>query len=90
MRRNLDILGGLLLSERIMLALGERIGKQTAHEVVYEIAMTARDSGVEFKEALLADPRVGAHLSREIIEQLLDPTSYIGLAPKLVEMVAGE
>ncbi len=41
MTRNLDALHGLLLSEKVMLALGERMGRQAAHEVVYELSMEA-------------------------------------------------
>jgi adenylosuccinate lyase len=89
MRRNLDLLGGLLLSEPIMLALGEKIGKQTAHEVVYAIAMKAHEENLPFRDALLADEQVAAHLSHETIEQLLDPTAYIGLAPVLVDAIVG-
>lgn len=90
MSRNVNMLGGLLLSERVMLALGEKIGKQTAHEVVYEIAMKAHEEKVPFKEALLADSRVANHLSPEAIEHLLDPAAYIGLAPTLVERVVND
>ncbi len=89
MRRNLDVLGGLLLSERVMLALGEGIGKQTAHEVVYDIAMRAQREGIAFRDALLADARVAPHLSRTALEELLDPTAYLGLAPALVDRVVG-
>ncbi len=89
MRRNLDRLGGLLLSERVMLALGERIGKQTAHDVVYAVAMQAHREGVPFADALLAESRVAAHLDRAAIERLLDPSTYVGLAPQLVDRVVG-
>lgn len=41
MRENLDRLGGLLLSEAVMLRLGEGLGRNAAHDVVYEAAMTA-------------------------------------------------
>jgi adenylosuccinate lyase len=90
MARNLDLLGGLLLSERVMLALGEKIGKQTAHEVVYQIAMRAQEEDRPFREALLADEQITAHLSRDALEQLLDPAQYIGLAPQIVDAVVGE
>ena len=39
MRGNLDALGGFLLSERVMFALADKLGKQSAHEAVYEAAM---------------------------------------------------
>jgi adenylosuccinate lyase len=89
MSRNLGLLGGLLLSERVMLALGERMGKQTAHEIVYEIAMRAQEGGMDFRDALLADARVTAHLDRGALEQLLDPAAYTGLAAALVDAVVG-
>ena len=87
---NADLLGGLLLSERVMLALGEHTGKQTAHEIVYEVAMHATEQGVPFREALLADPRVSAHLDAARIESLLDPAGYVGLAAEIVADVVGE
>jgi adenylosuccinate lyase len=89
MARNLDALGGLLLSESVMLALGKKIGKQTAHEVIYTIAMKSQEEGVPFRDALLEDEQVTSHLSRGAIEQLLDPSAYIGLAPTLVDAVTG-
>ncbi|MCB1549375.1 MAG: adenylosuccinate lyase [Hyphomicrobiaceae bacterium] len=89
MRANADLLGGLLLSERVMLALGRHIGKQTAHEVVYEIAMQAFEASTPFKTALLADPRVAAHLDAETITSLLDPADYIGEAVAIVDDVIG-
>jgi adenylosuccinate lyase len=87
--RNLEVLGGLLLSERVMLALGQRIGKQTAHEVVYDVAVRAQQEGLAFRDALLAEPRVVPHLSRAALDELLDPATYLGLAPALVDGVVG-
>ena len=87
MRSNLDMLGGLLLSEKVMLALGEEIGKQTAHEVVYEIAMDSFEKEIPFKDALNADERVSNHLNSQEIGSLLDPVSYIGESEKIVDDV---
>ena len=89
MRANADLLGGLLLSERVMLALGEEVGKQTAHEIVYEVAMAARRKGTGFREELAADPRVAPYLDREAIRDLLDPARYLGLTGRIVDEVAG-
>ena len=87
MRSNLDMLGGLLLSEKVMLALGEKIGKQTAHEVVYEIAMDSFEKEIPFKDALNGDERVSNNLSSQEIGSLLDPVAYIGESEKIVDDV---
>ncbi|MDH3712250.1 MAG: adenylosuccinate lyase [Gammaproteobacteria bacterium] len=89
MRANVDMLGGLLMSERVMLALGNHVGKQRAHELVHEIAMRARESDVSFLQALSADPRVTAHLGAEDIERLLAPEDYLGSAESIVANVVG-
>ncbi len=85
MRENLDLLGGFLLSERMMFHLSEKLGKQTAHEVVYEAAMHGQEHGTDFETALLADPRVSRHISADEIRTVLDPTTYLGLSPELVD-----
>jgi len=54
MRSNLDLLGGFLLSERVMFALSGKVGKQTAHELVYEISMHGLEKGIAFDKALMA------------------------------------
>ena len=85
MRENLDRLGGLLLSERVMFFLGEKLGKQTAHEVVYDAAMTAQETGGTLEAALGCDPRVKTVTDITELARILDPTTYVGLAPELVD-----
>jgi adenylosuccinate lyase len=89
MRRNLDALGGFLLSERIMFALADRVGKQSAHELVYEVAMRGISEGATFEQALTADARVKDAIGSEL-PVLLDPTTYVGLAPAITERVLAE
>jgi adenylosuccinate lyase len=79
MRANLDLGGGLIMAEAVMLDLGKAIGRQHAHDVVYDAAMEAATSGKRFGDLLAADERVTAHLDRAGIEALLDPTAYTGL-----------
>ncbi len=87
MRRNVDALGGLMLSEAVMFALGERIGRVSAHDVVYDAAMCAVESGRAFADLLAADERVSAHLSRAEIAALLEPTRYTGQCGAFVDLV---
>jgi len=88
MRRNLDLSGGLIMAEAVMLKLGEAIGRQHAHDVVYEAAQEAATGKGSFASLLAADARVTAHLAPERIAALLDPTAYVGLCPELARQAA--
>jgi adenylosuccinate lyase len=90
MRSNLDMLGGFLLSERVMFVLSDKVGKQTAHELVYEASMHGIEHGVSFEQALLQDKRVAAALTPEDLRKALDPTTYVGLAPQIVDGVLAQ
>ena len=88
MRENLGLLDGLLLSEAVMLALGRHIGRQRAHEVVYELCMDAVEKRAPFRQLLLEDPRVNPYLGEADLDALLDPARYTGLAARFVDRVA--
>ena len=79
MRANLDLGGGLIMAEAIMLDLGVTLGRQHAHDIVYDAAQAAFPEGRAFSDVLAADSRVTAHLDRGQIEKLLDPVAYTGL-----------
>ena len=81
MRENLGHFGGVIASERVMMALAERVGRQTAHDVVGEAAMAALDGEGSFADLLLADDRID--LDAERVETLTDPETYTGVAAEL-------
>ena len=87
MAENIDIYGGLVASERVMMALADRVGRQTAHEIVYRDAMRAVDEGKDFTEVLLQDSRVTDELDVETIETLSDPREYVGTSGHFVDQV---
>jgi 3-carboxy-cis,cis-muconate cycloisomerase len=88
MRANLDLGGGLIMAEAIMLDLGHAIGRQHAHDVVYDAAMEAATAHKSFGDLLAADQRVTAHLSKAEIDRLLDPTAYTGLCAQMARDAA--
>ena len=88
MRKNLDLGGGLIMAEAVMLKLGAEIGRQHAHDVVYDAAQAAFVENRSFASLLAGDARVTAHLDRPAIEALLDPTAYTGLCAEMARDAA--
>ena len=78
MRKNLDIQGSLPYSERIMFKLGKVIGKQTAHELVYQAAMKAIENHDDFISLLYQEPTVSTHFSKETVQSWIVPENNIG------------
>lgn len=87
MRQNLDQTAGLMLSEAVMLALAAKIGRQSAHDIVYECSMRTIEEKIPFRQTLLAHSVVSAHLSPAEIDRLLDPIQYTGLSRSFVDRV---
>ena len=71
-----------------MLALGETLGRQEAHDVVYEAAQAAARGEGRFRDLLAADPQIAAHLDAPRIARLLDPARYTGEAPAMARAQA--
>jgi len=84
-RANLDLSGGLITAEALMLELGTQIGRQRAHDAVYDAAQAAVTEGRPFRETLAKAPYVSARLAPSQIEALLDPTRYAGLCRQFAE-----
>ena len=88
MRSNLDLSGGMISGEAIMLELGKTIGRQHAHDVVYQAAQAAASQNLSFPDRLAADHRVTAHLSQSAIDALLDPAGHTGLSASIAHQQA--
>lgn len=79
MRANLELDYGLIASEPVTMALARKIGKhQTAHEIIYDCAMTTYQCQRPFLEVLLQDERVMAYLNPDEIREALNLQNYLG------------
>lgn len=78
MRANLALSEGLIGSESLMMELGERIGRQKAHEVVYEVAQESAVGDEQFLDLLVRNTTVSAYFDRDEICRLIDPRAYLG------------
>ncbi len=88
MRSNLESGGGLIMAEAVMLELGNTVGRQTAHDIVYDAAQAAVLEQRAFSAVLAADPRVTMHLDARARERLLDPLAYTGLCAEMAREAA--
>ena len=87
MAKNLGISRGLIVAEAVMMGLAPAIGRQEAHDVVYDACLLASEKNMTLADALSADPQVSAHIDRATIERLTSPNNYLGLAPEMVDRV---
>jgi 3-carboxy-cis,cis-muconate cycloisomerase len=88
MRGNLDLGGGLIMAEAVMLQLGAAIGRQHAHDVVYDAAQASFLEQRPFSAVLAADPRVTERLDKGALAALLDPVAYTGLCADMAREAA--
>ncbi|HUU67851.1 MAG TPA: adenylosuccinate lyase [Methyloceanibacter sp.] len=73
MRANMDRLGGLIHSQRVLLALTSAgVSREDAYRLVQRNAMKVWQEGKDFQEELLADPDVTRALSAEAIRDQFD------------------
>ena len=78
MRKNLDRLGGLVHSERVMLALTQKgLAREDAYRLVQRNAMRAWKEETEFASLLKADHEIRKHLSEAELTQLFDMEHHI-------------
>ena len=83
MQENMEIHGGLVTSEAVMMALADSVGRVTAHDIVYDAAMETYGSDRSFEEILLEDDRVAEALSAEELAELTDPANYTGVSDQI-------
>ncbi|MBI1362497.1 MAG: adenylosuccinate lyase [Proteobacteria bacterium] len=77
MRRNLDMLGGTVYSQRILLALTQKgMSREDAYAAVQAAALEAWEAGKDFKQLLGTNTAITEHLSVQELDELFDPTAY--------------
>jgi len=87
MRANLDLTRGLIVSEAVMMGLGPHLGRQRAHDLVYDICRAVIATGRPFLDLLAENPEIAAHMNRTALAKLVDPANYLGLAGEMVDRV---
>ena len=88
MRENLDLTHGLIVAEAVMMALAPKLGRQHAHEIVYEACRKAIEGGGQLADILAKMPEIVDALGGvDAIRHHCDPVNYLGLSGEMVDRV---
>ncbi len=87
MRANLEITQGQISTEAVMMGLAPYLGRQRAHDLVYDISRQASVSGRPLLDLLAENEEIAASLDRAALARLLDPAEYLGLSGEMVDRV---
>ena len=90
MRKNLDATHGLIVSEAVMMGLAPALGRQTAHDIVYDACREAIARDTTLLEVLRGMPEITKHASDTELAAMCDPGNYVGLAGEMVDRVLKE
>ena len=86
--RNLNFTNGLIMAERLMAELTRAgMGKQTAYGVARKNAIKANKEKLLLADLILEDPDASKFLTKEDVERIMDPHTYIGSAPIIVDEI---
>jgi len=86
MRANLALSGGLIVAEAVMMAAAPRLGRQRAHDVVYDACRSALTDKRLLADVLIELPDIVDALGGiAAIHHHCDPANYLGLAPDMVD-----
>ena len=87
MQHNLAATNGGIMAEAIMMGLAPKLGRETAHHAVKHATDAAMAKGTDLATALLDEPEVAANLDAVEIQQLADPSSYLGAATQFIDRI---
>jgi 3-carboxy-cis,cis-muconate cycloisomerase len=87
MRANIDITHGLVMSEAVMMGLGRFIGREYAHDLVYDLCRVALRDKRPLLDVLAEHPEISKHVDRAQLAAWCDPANYLGQAGVMVDRV---
>jgi 3-carboxy-cis,cis-muconate cycloisomerase len=85
MRADMDVTGGLVMSESVASALTPTLGRANAQDLVEQAARQSVESGRAFRDVLLEQTAIADSLGSNGVDAALDPGSYLGVAAELID-----
>src|SRR6185437_3363403 len=85
MQRNLGLTHGLIVAEAVMMGLAPHIGRNEAHDLVYDACRAAIESDRPLYDVLIEMKEVAGPLGADALRRLTDPANYLGAAQAMVD-----
>ena len=83
MKKNIDKTNGLIVAEAVMMALAPHIGRQVAHDIVYDCCRQTIKNNIRFVDSLLADKNISKIFNENDLLEIVNPSNYLGAAPAM-------
>ena len=90
MRRNIEMTHGLVMSEAVMMGLGPYIGREYAHDLVYDICREALKQQRPLLDLLCENAQIMKHVQREQLAAMCEPANYLGQSGVMVDRVLAQ
>lgn len=87
MRANLDLTHGLVVAEAVMMGLAPGMGRERAHDLVYDLCRVAIAERRALLDVLVDNAEIASLASREQLAAMCDPATYLGQAGVMVDRV---
>jgi 3-carboxy-cis,cis-muconate cycloisomerase len=71
----------------VMMGLGPYIGREVAHDLVYDLCRESLAKNVPLLDLLVAHPEIAKHVDRTALQRMLDPANYLGQSGVMVDRV---
>jgi 3-carboxy-cis,cis-muconate cycloisomerase len=85
MRENLELTRGLIFAEAITAALGEKIDRSQARELIEAASERATKEKRHLRDVISDDQKIAKHLSSDQLDKLFDPRNYTGIASEFID-----
>jgi 3-carboxy-cis,cis-muconate cycloisomerase len=87
MAKNLGLTHGLIVAEAVMMGLAPQIGRNEAHDLVYDACRDAIERDQPLYDVLMETKEVAEPLGADQLKVLTDPANYLGAALAMVDRV---
>ena len=85
MKDNIYKTNGLIVAESVMMALAPKMGRQIAHDLVYDCCRVSIKKSISFIDTLLKNKEISNIFNKTDLLEIIDPSNYLGAAPAMAK-----